>query len=180
MHTLLLALAILCTVPLQPRVTQASEHLHTGVIPTVGIHEITEGALLFRTAEPGKFIPAPMLKTDVSIAVTGIIARATVRQEFTNPSHEKDEWAEGIDVFPLPETAAVDHLRMTVGERIIEGQIIKERGEGKKIYEQAKQEENAPVWSNRSGPTSLPPRSPTSVPANGSPVEIQYQQTIRY
>ena len=59
MHTLLLALAILCTVPLQPRVTQASEHLHTGVIPTVGIHEITEGALLFRTAEPGKFIPRP-------------------------------------------------------------------------------------------------------------------------
>ena len=46
-------------------------------------------------AEPGKFIPAPMLKTDVSIAVTGIIARATVRQEFTNPSHEKDEWARG-------------------------------------------------------------------------------------
>lgn len=59
MFTLLLTLAILCTVPLQPRVTQASERLHTGVIPTVGIHEITEGALLFRTAEPGQVHSRP-------------------------------------------------------------------------------------------------------------------------
>lgn len=46
---------------------------------------------------------------------------------------------EGIYVFPLRETAAVDHLRMKVGERIIEGEI-KERAEAKKVYEQAKQE----------------------------------------
>ena len=39
-------------------------------------------------------------------------------------------------MFPLPETAAVDHLRMKVGERIIEGQI-KEKAEAKKVYEQA-------------------------------------------
>jgi len=40
------------------------------------------------------------LKTDVQITVTGIIARTTLRQEFVNPSRVKDDWAEGIYVFP--------------------------------------------------------------------------------
>jgi len=74
------------------------------------------GRLLFRTGQARRFIPAPTLKTDVQITVTGVIARAIVTQEFTNPGKD---WAEGIYVFPLPETAAVDHLRMKVGERII-------------------------------------------------------------
>jgi Ca-activated chloride channel homolog len=118
---------------------QPAESLSTGVIPTMGINDVTEGTLLFKTNQQGRYIPAPILKTDVQIAVTGIIARATVRQEFTNPSQKKGDWLEGVYVFPLPETAAVDHLRMHVGERIIEGQI-KERGEAKKVYEKAEQE----------------------------------------
>ena len=109
---------------------QPAESLST-VIPTMGINDVTEGTLLFKTTQVGRYTAAPILKTDVHIAVTGIIARATVRQEFTNPSHKKGDWLEGIYVFSLPETAAVDHLRMHVGERIIEGQI-KERAEAKK------------------------------------------------
>jgi len=102
---------------------QPAESLSTGIVPTMSINEVTEGTLLFRTNQPDRFTPAPILKTDVQIAITGIIARTTVRQEFTNPSEKKGDWLEGIYVFPLPETAAVDHLRMKVGERIIEGQI---------------------------------------------------------
>ena len=99
--------------------TEPPATLSTGAIPTMGINEVTEGTLLFRTGQVGRFTPAPVLKTDVQIAVTGMIARATVRQEFTNPSTIKGDWLEGIYVFPLPETAAVDHLRMRVGEREI-------------------------------------------------------------
>ena len=44
--------------------------------------------------------------------MTGIIARTKVTQIFTNPS---TDWVEGIYVFPLPEDAAVDTLRMKVG-----------------------------------------------------------------
>ena len=58
--------------------------------------------------------------------MTGMVARARVRQEFTNPAAE---WAEGVYVFPLPDDAAVDHLRMRVGDRIIEG-MIRERAGG--------------------------------------------------
>src|SRR5690242_12533105 len=68
---------------------QPAESLSTGIVPTMSLNEVTEGALLFRTNKPGRFTLAPVLKTDVHIAVTGIIARTTVRQEFTNPSEKK-------------------------------------------------------------------------------------------
>ncbi|MFO0717878.1 MAG: VIT domain-containing protein, partial [Nitrospira sp.] len=86
--------------------------LSTGVIPTMGLNDATEGALLFRTGQPGRYLPAPILHTDVQIAITGTISRTTVTQEFTNPSTRKEDWLEGVYVFPLPETAAVDQLRM--------------------------------------------------------------------
>ena len=99
---------------------QPAESLGTGVIPTMGINDVTEGTLLFKTNQLGRYTAAPILKTDIQIAMTGIIARASVRQEYTNPGLRKGDWLEGLYVFPLQETAA-DHLWMHVGERIIEG-----------------------------------------------------------
>ena len=60
------------------------------------------------------------MKTDVDIKVSGLIAKARVLQHFEN---NEDKWVEGIYAFPLPENAAVTHLRMHIGERVIEGQI---------------------------------------------------------
>ena len=74
------------------------------------------------------------LRTDVDIAVSGIIARVTVRQTFRNPD---DVWVEGVYGFPLPDDAAVDTLRLRIGERVIEGEI-REREKARKIYDQAK------------------------------------------
>ena len=70
-------------------------------------------------------VGAPLLFTDVHMDVSGMVARVQVKQRFVNPT---GDWREGIYVFPLPEAAAVDHLTMQVGERVIEG-MIKERGE---------------------------------------------------
>ena len=101
---------------------------------TIEIRDVTQGSLLFRTSQSDEFLPAPTLQTKVEISVTGLIARATVYQEFTNPGLE---WAEGVYVFPLPETAAVDHLRMVIGNHRIEG-MIQERALAKKTYTAAK------------------------------------------
>ena len=67
------------------------------------------------------------------ITVTGMIARVALRQRFTNPSNS---WQEGIYVFPLPERSAVDRLTMTVGERVITGEIL-EKAEAKRAYDAA-------------------------------------------
>ncbi|MCC6139405.1 MAG: marine proteobacterial sortase target protein [Nitrospira sp.] len=146
---------------------------------TIGLNDVKGGRLLFKTNRPGRYLPAPTLKTDVRISVTGLIARATVTQEFTNPSLEKDAWAEGIYVFPLPETAAVDHLRMKIGERIIEGQI-KKRGEAKKIYEQAKQEGKRASLVEQERPNIFTTSVANIAPGDRITVEIEYQETIRY
>ena len=137
---------------------------------------VTEGALFWRSAEQETLVPAPTLKTDVSIVVTGIVARATVRQEFTNPSHA---WAEGIYVFPLPEDAAVDHLRMKVGDRLIEG-VIQERAAAKAQYEQAKHEGRRASLVEQERPNVFTTSVANIAPGAAISIEIEYQQTVRY
>jgi Ca-activated chloride channel family protein len=108
---------------------------HEAVNPAaVGLSDVQQGRLLFRTGERGVFHIAPTVDTDVHMSVSGMVARTRVTQTFTNPD---DFWVEGVYVFPLPENAAVDHMRMKIGERIVEG-VIKERQEAKKTYEKAK------------------------------------------
>ena len=51
----------------------------------VTLGDIESGALLFNSTEPGKYVPAPLLATDVQIDVSGPIARARVTQRFINP-----------------------------------------------------------------------------------------------
>ena len=104
--------------------------------PPVALDGVGCGSLLLPTAEPGLYLPAPTLDTEVTIEVTGFVARTRVRQRFQNPA---GEWVEGVYVFPLPDAAAVDTLRLRVGERTIEGQI-QERRVAKQIYDQANRE----------------------------------------
>lgn len=74
------------------------------------------------------------LSTDISMRISGPILRATVKQRFRNPSQH---WVEGVYSFPLPEQAAVDQLRMHIGERVIEGQIH-EKQQAQKVFDQAR------------------------------------------
>ena len=137
---------------------------------------VTEGTLFWRGAEQVTPVPAPALRTDVDITVTGIVARASVRQEFTNPSAT---WAEGIYVFPLPEDAAVDHLRMKVGDRLIEG-VIQERAAAKAQYEQAKHEGRRAGLVEQERPNIFTTSVANIAPGAAITIEIEYQQTVRY
>ena len=174
-----LAVVWLFTILPDPQPAQSAAAPRGDRPATMAIREATTGTLLLRTAQPGRFVPAPTLNTDVHITVTGIIARATVKQEFVNPSREPDNWMEGVYVFPLPETAAVDHLRMTIGERIIEGHI-KERTEAKQIYEQAKQKGIRTSLVEQERPNIFTTSLANIGPGDHITVEIEYQETIRY
>ncbi len=140
----------------------------------IGLNEVDCSVLLFKTTEAGRYVPAPTQKTNVSMTVTGPIVRATVTQEFTNPS---DQWVEGIYVFPLPERAAVDHLRMRVGERVIEG-MIKERAEAKRTYEQAKQDGKRASLVEQERPNMFTTSVANIGPHDTIVIEIQYQETL--
>jgi len=97
------------------------------------LNDLSSGQLVFRQAN-GHYLASPNVATDVEITVNGLLARVQVSQTFTNPT---SLWQEGIYVFPLPETAAVDQLSMKIGKRIIIGEI-KRKQQAKKIYEAAK------------------------------------------
>ncbi len=134
------------------------------------------GLLLLKTASPGLYLPAPVLDTDVSIRVTGMVARTTVSQRFRNAA---GSCVEGIYVFPLPEGSAVDAMRLVIGDRIIEGQV-KEREEAKKVYEQAKSEGRKASLVEQERPNIFT----TSVASIGPDEEVQvvleYQEALRF
>ncbi len=138
--------------------------------------DVGAGSLLLRTPQPGRYMPAPTVATDVNMRVSGMIARVRVSQRFDNPGNT---WTEGIYVFPLPETAAVDRMRMHIGDRLVEGRI-KEREEAKKIYHDAKQSGRRAALVEQERPNIFTTSVANIGPGDSVLVEIEYQQSLRY
>ena len=136
----------------------------------------TEGGIFLKTVSGQTPIPAPLLNTTVTMTISGLIARTTVSQQFTNPS---DEWAEGVYVFPLPDQAAVDHLRMKIGERIIEGQI-QERAQAKKTYAKAKAKGQRASLVEQERPNIFTASVANIAPHAPITIDIEYQEVVRY
>jgi Ca-activated chloride channel family protein len=137
--------------------------------------DVGSGALLLRTTEAGRYLEAPRLRTDVSITVTGTIARARITEAFENPS---DRWVEGLYVFPLPADAGVDTLRMQVGDRFLEGEV-RERKQARQIYERAAAEGVKATLIEQQRPNVF-----TNAVANIDPhgtvvVQIEYQHVVQ-
>ena len=126
--------------------------------------------------ENGSYVNALLLETDVSFDVSGIVARATVRQRFRNTG---SLWAEGIYVFPLPENTAVDHFRLHIGERQIEGQI-QERALAKKTYENARKQGRQAGLVEQQRANVFTTALANIAPGDEITVEIEYQQTLDY
>lgn len=136
--------------------------------------EVSEGALLLRPRE-GDAISAPLLRMEVTFRVSGPIARARVVQTFRNPHNV---WYEGIYVFPLPETGAVDRLRLVVGSRIVEGEM-RERGQAKQVYAQARAEGLRVALFDQERPNIFTTSVANVGPGETVVVELEYQQVLR-
>jgi Ca-activated chloride channel homolog len=138
--------------------------------------EVTAGTMLLKTMQPGVYMPAPTVSSDVKLQVRGLILRGEVTQRFRNP---ESNCVEAIYAFPLPENAAVDRLRMTIGMRVIEGEIHK-KAEAKQVYEQARSEGKKASLLEQHRP-NLFTVSIANVGANEEViVAINYQQSVDY
>ncbi|HEX4886177.1 MAG TPA: VIT domain-containing protein, partial [Casimicrobiaceae bacterium] len=120
------------------------------------------------------FVDAPLLATNVEIDVSGIVARTRVTQRFVNPG---SAWREGVYVFPLPESAAVDHLDLRFGARRIVGQI-RERSQARRDYEQAKAEGRKAALVEQERPNLFTTNVAPIGPDEEVSVAIEYQQTL--
>ncbi|MEM7540424.1 MAG: marine proteobacterial sortase target protein [Pseudomonadota bacterium] len=142
--------------------------------PAVDINEVKAGSLLLQGQEA--YHQAPRVDTEVSMRITGMIARVAVRQSFTNPT---SVWTNGVYVFPLPEDAAVDHLKMSIGEREIEGQI-EEREAARKTFEVAKAAGKKASLVAQQRPNIFTNTVANIGPGETVTVAIEYQQTLGY
>ena len=136
--------------------------------------EAGSGALVLRRAGAAP-VEAPRLKADAAIIVSGPTARATITQAFRNTTAD---WVEGTYLFPLPEDAAVDSMKLVIGDRVIVADI-RERQAARQAYEAAKAEGKAAALTEQQRPNLF-----TNAVANIGPgetvlVQIAYQQTVR-
>lgn len=145
------------------------------------VNEAASGSFLFReiVAAPATrdlpFAIAPLVDTRVHFDVKGVVARAVVTQRFVNPS---DAWVEGVYVFPLPEGAAVDHLKMRAGDRVIEGQI-REKEQARLEFQKAATEGKRATLVEQQRPNLFTTKVANLGPKETLEVEIEYQQTLQ-
>ena len=126
--------------------------------------------------DSGVYTEAMQIQTDVDYEITANIARAKVKQKFKNNT---SLWTEGIYVFPLPEKSAVDHFRMIIGERVIEGQI-KERVSAKKTYEAARLSGKKASIIEQQRPNVFTTSLANIAPGEEIIIEFEFQQLLEY
>ena len=162
-------LALTCVLISGPGTASAQDPL-SSVTP----NEMRSGSLLLRMANG--YSTATLLNTDVDMNISGLVARVSVRQEFRNTSQN---WVEGVYVFPLPDNAAVDQMRLHIGDRFIEGEI-QEKEHAKKTYEQAKQAGKKASLVEQQRANLFTTSVANVAPGERVVIEIEYLEDIRY
>lgn len=89
--------------------------------------------LIFTHPDNSKHVALP-LDITLNIEVNGLVAYAQIKQVFINPYNIE---LEGKYQFPLPENAAIKHLKVKVADKEIIGQIMEKKA-AKAVYERAK------------------------------------------
>jgi Ca-activated chloride channel family protein len=118
----------------------------------------------------------PLKHTDVSIQVSGPLARAQVTQQFENLYSDK---IEAVYTFPLPQNAAVDDMTLTVGDRVVKG-AIKKREEARAIYEAAKRRGNVAGLLDQERPNIFTQSVANILPGEQISITISYVATLSY
>ncbi len=100
-----------------------------------GFIMVPEGGRLDALDDEGNLIgPCPLKHTDVNVEISGFFSRVTLKQTYHNPYKKK---IEAVYTFPMSHRAAVDRMTMTVGDRVVVGEV-KERERARQIYEAAR------------------------------------------
>lgn len=152
-----------------PKELYAQEAAHRG-------DEELPAGLFFRAERADAAYQAPLLDSEVSITVNGMVARVTLRQRFENPAAV---WLEGVYVFPLPERSAVERLVMVIGDRRVEGRIM-EKAEAEKVYREAAENGQHASLLASERPNVFATSVANIGPGEQITVEIQYQDAVTY
>ena len=116
----------------------------------------------------------PLEHTDVAAQVRGHVARVRVTQRFVN---DRAKPIEVVYTFPLPENAAVDDMRMVIGERVIHSEV-RERSEALATYQSAREAGYMAALLEQERPNVFTQSVANVPPGEVIEVEIAYLQTL--
>jgi len=143
----------------------------------------TQGRMGYRVVQEGAEAPAgegllglPLKKTRVVGDVSGLVARVTVQQFFSNPTPNR---IEAVYTFPLPANAAVHESVMRIGDRVVRAQI-QERGKARKTYEKAKKKGKKASLLEQERPNIFTQSVANIGPGEEIVVALQYVQELPY
>ena len=116
----------------------------------------------------------PLQSSRAEVRISGVIARVTVNQVYKNHGNKT---LEAIYVFPGSTRAAVHAMRMTIGERVIEAQIM-ERQKARDTYEQAKQEGKTTSLLEQQRPNVFQMNVANILPGDVVAVQLEYTELL--
>jgi Ca-activated chloride channel family protein len=149
----------------------------TGQATPVNFDDISSGMMMAFNQTTGEYNSLKLVQTDYDVDVFGLLATITLKQTFFN---DQDEWVtEGVYAFPMADKSAVYQLIMTVGERVIEGEIH-EKKQAEQIYQQAKADGLTATMVKQYRPNIFTSEIANIGPQEVISVEITYQMSLRY
>jgi len=138
--------------------------------------QVGEGCLLYRSPVSGRFEPVPLLHTDATIDVRGLVASATVTQQYSNNSTTP---IEAIYIFPLPHDAAVYDMELRIANRVIRSEIH-EKEEAKRVYQAAKSEGKRAAIVEEERPNIFTTSVANIMPGDHIDVRLRYVEPLRW
>lgn len=116
----------------------------------------------------------PLKSTSAKVAIAGVIAEVKVTQVYRNTGTKA---LEAIYVFPGSTRSAVHGMTMTIGQRVLKAQI-KERGQARADYEQAKAQGRSASLLEQQRPNVFQMNVANILPGDEIRVELTYTELL--
>ena len=124
--------------------------------------------------EPGKDV-MPLKSSQAFVSIAGLVAEVKVTQVYKNTGKKT---LEAIYVFPGSTRAAVHAMRLTIGERVIEAEIM-ERQKARETYEAAKKAGKTTSLLEQQRPNVFQMNVANILPGDEIKVELNYLELLQ-
>jgi Ca-activated chloride channel homolog len=138
--------------------------------------QVGEGCLLYRSPIAGRYEDVPLIHTDAVLDVRGLVASATVTQQYANSTTQP---IEAVYAFPLPHDAAVYDMEIRVGNRVILS-VVRERQEAKRVYDAAKSAGKHAALLEEERPNIFTTSIANIMPGDRIDIRMRYVEPLRW
>ena len=142
--------------------------------PAAGEGDATLSPYFFVQGGDSALDQLPLKSTSAKVAIAGVIADVKVTQVYRNTGTKP---LEAIYVFPGSTRSAVYGMTMTIGERVLKAQI-KERGQARADYEQAKAQGRSASLLEQHRPNVFQMNVANILPGDEIRVELSYTELL--